>query len=236
MPKIEKGVSANTLKTIAIVAMFIDHFAWSFVATDSILGQALHFIGRFTGPTMCYFIAEGYRHTRSEKKYLLRLVIFAIISVIPFNFYNTGEISFTSMGMIYTLALGLTAIIAYEKISHPLLRNLAIGGLALLSLFGDWQIFGVVMCLIFHIYHDDFKEQLISIGINLAILYLLTFSMRGITPQTILGNICHLGMLVPVFALRFYNGQRGGNKWSGWFFYLFYPAHLLLLGWLKFYN
>ncbi len=78
--------SALNLKYIAIIAMFIDHFAWLFVNTNSVLGQLMHSIGRLTAPIMCFFIAEGYYKTSNIKKYLFRLGIFAVISILPFSF------------------------------------------------------------------------------------------------------------------------------------------------------
>ena len=56
--------------------MLIDHIAWAFVPTASLLGQVMHVIGRLTGPTMAYMLAEGYHYTRNVKKYAMRLGIF----------------------------------------------------------------------------------------------------------------------------------------------------------------
>ena len=86
------GMSSFALKTIAIIAMLIDHIAWAFVPTGTILGQIMHIIGRITAPIMCYFIAEGYYHTHNMKKYALRLAIFALISHIAYNYFMTGKI------------------------------------------------------------------------------------------------------------------------------------------------
>ena len=72
-------LNRNQLKYIVIAAMFIDHIAWAFVPTASLLGQVMHFFGRLTGPTMAYFIAEGYRYTRNVKKYAVRLGIFTLL-------------------------------------------------------------------------------------------------------------------------------------------------------------
>ena len=59
----QKGLTAFQLKLIAITAMLIDHLAWYYVDLDTGLGQLLHMVGRLTAPIMCFFIAEGYRHT-----------------------------------------------------------------------------------------------------------------------------------------------------------------------------
>lgn len=82
------SLNRNQMKYLVIVAMLIDHIAWSFVPMHTVLGQIMHFIGRLTGPTMAYFLAEGYLHTRNVKKYVTRLGIFALLSWIPFIFLN----------------------------------------------------------------------------------------------------------------------------------------------------
>ena len=87
-----KGFDATTLKLLAIVAMVIDHTAWAFVPTNSIWGQVMHAIGRLTFPIMAFFIAEGFFYTRNFKKYLFRMLGFAILSHFAFQYFNFGRI------------------------------------------------------------------------------------------------------------------------------------------------
>ena len=75
-----RRLNRNELKYLAMAAMLIDHIAWAFVPLNSMPGQLMHFVGRLTGPTMAFFLAEGYIHTRDRKKYGLRLGLFALIS------------------------------------------------------------------------------------------------------------------------------------------------------------
>ena len=107
-------LNRNQLKYLVIVAMLIDHIAWAFVPTVSVLGFVMHFIGRLTGPTMAFFLVEGFEHTRDRKKYLMRLGIFALISWIPFSLFELGRITY-SFGVIYTLFLGLIALMVEER-------------------------------------------------------------------------------------------------------------------------
>lgn len=83
----KKGLSAYQLKVIAIVAMTIDHIAWMWVPTVSLLGQCMHTVGRITAPVMCYLLVEGYIHTHDIKRYTMRLGIFAVISALSFLFF-----------------------------------------------------------------------------------------------------------------------------------------------------
>ena len=101
-------LNRNQLKYLVIAAMLIDHIAWAFVPTASLLGQVMHVIGRLTGPTMAYMLAEGYHYTRNVKKYAMRLGIFAVISWLPFSYFESGGIR-PAFGVIYTLFLSLLA-------------------------------------------------------------------------------------------------------------------------------
>ncbi|MBQ0002913.1 MAG: hypothetical protein KBT21_05190 [Treponema sp.] len=81
------------IKYIVIILMVLDHYAQYYLNSNSNLYFFCRTISRLTGPTMAFFIAEGYYHTRNVKKYLLRLGIFAVISTIPFALYETHMIS-----------------------------------------------------------------------------------------------------------------------------------------------
>ena len=144
-------LNRNQLKYLVIAAMLIDHIAWAFVPTASLLGQVMHVIGRLTGPTMAYMLAEGYHYTRNVKKYAMRLGIFAVISWLPFSYFESGGIR-PAFGVIYTLFLSLLAIWFWDKAKCSLsVKWLDIFGLCLLSVFGDWAIFDVLYALTFFI-------------------------------------------------------------------------------------
>ena len=83
-------MNRNRLKYLAVLAMLLDHIAWAFVPTASVLGQLMHTVGRLTAPIMLYFLAEGYVHTRSLPRYAGRLALFTLISWSPAAF-STGE-------------------------------------------------------------------------------------------------------------------------------------------------
>ena len=108
------SLNRNELKYLVIIAMLIDHIAWAFVPTASLLGQIMHIIGRLTGPTMAYMLADGYYYTRSVEKYACRLGIFALLSWIPFSYFELGYIGL-QFGVIYTLLLSLLAIWLWDK-------------------------------------------------------------------------------------------------------------------------
>lgn len=236
------GLSATALKTLAILAMTVDHIAWAFVPTGSVLGQGMHFVGRITAPIMCFFIAQGYAHTRSFGKYLLRLGAFALAAQIPYSLFGTMEPWRLPLNMLYTLSLGLLSIRVWEEYQGSR-RGLGVMALLLLGSLGDWGAYGVAMCLIFHIYRDNPSGRNRAFSLLVAALMLemvLLPVLLGLQPpgEALGGGWMHLGMLPSLWLISRYNGGRGRPLPGGrWFFYAYYPIHLLALYllqlWLK---
>lgn len=220
-------LNRNQLKYLVIAAMLIDHIAWAFVPTASLLGQVMHIIGRLTGSTMAYMLAEGYCYTRSVKKYAMRLGIFAVISWLPFSYFEKGCIR-PAFGVIYTLFLSLLAIWFWDKGKCSVLwKQLGTLGLCLLSIFGDWAMFDVLYALTFFRYRDNPKEKWISFS---AITVICCVGMLGNEP--IWSGMFQLGIFLVIPLIQYcYNGKSGSKKpFHKWFFYVFYPLHLLVLG------
>ena len=231
-------MSAAVLKYIAVVCMVIDHAAWAFVPTATILGQLLHTVGRLTAPIMCFFVAEGYYHTRNRKRYFTRMAVFAVISAVPYAFFCadgnwTAAFSrFYDLGMIYTLTLGLAAVIIWKSDTEEPIRLLAVAVLVFLSVFGDWQFAGVLWVLAFAVFRDEPKKRdtafcaiSVFMALWISVQYYPTMGL-GCLRET----ACQFGTLLALPLLHLYNGERGNQP--KWFFYIFYPAHLLVLGYL----
>ncbi|WP_326974497.1 TraX family protein [Caproicibacter sp. BJN0012] len=237
-----RGLTANAVKWIAIAAMLIDHIAWGFVPTYSALGQLMHIVGRITAPTMCFFLAEGYAHTHSFRKYAFRLGAFALISQVPFTLFETGKLQFIvggnsseTLNVIYTLFLSLLAIRACDRINSRKLRFLAVFGLCLLSLPGDWMFFDILFALSFWQNRGELSRQIQSFSI-LAVSMVLAETFLSVSEgYPIYSQLFQFGVLLCLPVLILYNGRRGGGRTSKWTFYIFYPAHLLALGLLKIY-
>lgn len=254
MKKAVKPFCSDTIKLFAIIAMLIDHIAWAFVPFNSVAGQIMHFFGRLTAPIMCYFIAEGYFYTRNIKKYILRLGLFAIISQIPFlmieslkgppilitenGIWINPELLSLNLNTMFTLMLGLIALALWktEIIEKPL-RVMIVITICMLSLIGDWSVFAVLWILFFGIFHGDFKKQMISYFIIAIASVVIIFSRRF---KQVLSDpfimFWQAGLLIPPLLLYLYNGKRKNNyPFFKWFFYLFYPIHLLVIGIIKLY-
>lgn len=247
-----KGLSANILKYIAIIAMTIDHIGWAFVPFDTVLGQTMHFIGRFTAPIMCYLIAEGYYYTKNVNKYLFRLGIFAVISHFPFviaEFLTERPVDIINGKLILsrqlltpytsvflTLFLGLLALKIWKTEKNTLFKLFAVFLICLFSCMGDWMFIGVLWILGFGINRGNVKKQLIfyySVAF-IEILFIVLPKLLNGAPIT--NVIWQAGLLFSPIFILFYNGKRGNsNKFNKWFFYIYYPLHLLIIGIIKLY-
>lgn len=239
----QKGcLDRNQIKYLVIFAMLIDHIAWAFVdAWSPLLGGAMHLIGRLTGPTMAYFVGEGYHYTRNVGAYQKRLAVFALISWFPFVwfeygylplYWEEGRLQFIPMqSVLFTLFLGLTAIRLWEseRVSKPL-KITGIVLLCLLSLIGDWVFMDVLGCLFVHVYRDRPRAKWTA------------FTLTFLLPEVFLTALAGFGktwfqfgvILVPLMLYFLYNGQAGSKAGiHKWFFYLFYPLHLFVLGILR---
>lgn len=244
-----KGFNTNTLKYIAIIAMVIDHLAVSFVSDETALSIVMHFIGKITGPIMFYFVVEGYHHTKNIKKYITRLAIFAFISYFPFIYFRYGgvwaDMVFLRFNVICTILLGVLAIRVRRELKNPITKLLLIISLIILCIPADWGTLGIIIIIVFDYFYGNFKNQafgycmvvLFDVGIFNVLMrpfYSLIYNF-DFNISDYIYMIENFGMFIPIILLYFYNGQKGSNnKFSKWFFYIFYPLHLLILGFIQF--
>jgi hypothetical protein len=259
----QSGLTANQLKMIAIVAMTIDHIGWAFVETTTPLGIGMHLIGRFTMPIMCFFIAEGYHYTRNIKKYAMRLLFFALLPYLPFIFYRTGALpnaeSFLMLNVIFVLLLGLIALHLHNTIKQPALRWLLTIPILYLASFCDWQYFGVLFILAFGLNRRNFRKQAFWFSAVVLLYYIELYWPYGmLLYRTINGRytisqakellstfphlyylshaVMRMGLLLSLILLSKYNGKKGRDLPGGkWFFYIYYPLHLLIIGFFLFF-
>ena len=226
-----KVLNRNQIKYIVMIAMVIDHIAWAFVPTKTPLGVGMHFIGRLTGPTMAYFLGEGFLHTRNRAKYALRLGIFAIISWIPFSIFEEQSWPTVKFPVIYTLFLGFIALWAWnsEKISYVIKLEI-FAGMLILATWGDWSYMDILLPFFVVKYKDDEQMKWRAFTIMCAAWILI-----GFVEDFHRGLYCLGILMVPVLLRFFYNGEKGSDHpFHKWIFYFFYPLHLLILALLEY--
>lgn len=228
------SLNANQLKLLAITAMLLDHAVALFMPAG-VLRIVLRSIGRLAAPIMCYMIAEGYHHTSNCTKYLSRLLLFALISHLPYNLcmgYSLSPLKATSV--IWALAMGLLAlmIIKNQKI-HWIFRIAGMGACCLLAYTANWNYIAVLWVVFFGIFYGQPKKQMLSFAVIGTVLHLgqqFAPVLLDSIPLASFKNWHQLGIFLVIPLLLLYNGTLGKkSKFLSCFFYWFYPLHLLAL-------
>lgn len=238
----QKGISGSTLKIIAVISMLIDHIGaiilmraliWYGIfdaigtPTEAAFIEAhaglfytyvvFRQLGRIAFPIFCFLLVQGFLHTHNLKKYLSRLFLFALVSEVPFDLGILGvPFDWRFQNVYFTLFLGVLAIagirMAEEKKEWHMSGRVLLGLLAALLCAGaalllktDYDVPGVLAIVALYLLR---KRKTLSVGVGCAVLR-------------------EIPAFISMLPVYFYNGKRGINM--KWFFYLFYPAHILLL-------
>lgn len=213
--------------------MTVDHAALLFVPQDSLLYWFMRMFGRLTAPIMAFFIAEGFQHTSSRKKYFLRLAVFALISQ-PFYYSMVyGKILdkefFLHWNVMFSLAAALLCLIVLESKLPEMPRLILLSVCISLGHFGDWSLMIPVWAVIFYVFRKNFRMKAILFAI--ASITLQTMIFAKYYDSFALFSFQY-GTLLSLIPLRMYNGQSGTakhKKLNRWVFYIYYPLHMAAL-------
>jgi len=220
-------LNANTLKVIAMALMLLDHFAVVFLPGDTMLHMLSRLLGRIVAPVICFFIAEGYHYTSDRKKYILRLLVLALISHIPFNITFGHTLSpREATSVIWALVMGLIALSALksEKL-HLIVKVLILALCCALAWTANWNFVAVLWIVAFGLFHGNFRRQILAFcAVGIVFHLALVYHRFGFS------HWFQLGIFLSIPFLALYNGKLGKkSKVMAYSFYVFYPAHLLFL-------
>ncbi|MBQ9061280.1 MAG: hypothetical protein IJ121_00425 [Eubacterium sp.] len=231
-------LTGRALKWIACICMLADHFAKCFSLNGVSYFLLSDLIGRITFPVFCMLLAEGFFHTRRRSRYILRVLLLALLSEIPFDlaiFHNICD--WSAQNTCFTLVLGLLMFSVLEWIRSNPDRDYRLGSLLQIAAI---LLFATASCLL----HTDYQANGIA---ALAVFY---YGFTGLSQETenrplspkrgitaAAACLClniyqfyNAGAFLSVLPLSLYNGQRGKiSRFGKYAFYLFYPLHLLVL-------
>lgn len=238
----KRGVNRDAIKMIAMGTMLLNHIAQVFLEPGTLLYELLTDIGYFTAITMCYFLVEGWNHTRSRRRYAVRLFVFALLSQIPYSLaLSEGEsLKFSNLNMMFTLFLCYLMICALRQIPNPVFSKCTALFLALCTVVCDWALFAAVFTWLF-VWADGIEERKRNAFVWAAAIFGLSVLLSGVGRFTPAGLLFYAlgstaGVVLSAYCILYwYNGRRAskGRTFLKWFFYLFYPVHLLVLGLLR---
>ena len=212
------------LKIIGVITMLFDHVG------DAIIGKFsfCNLIGRIAFPIFAFQAVQGYIYTKDFKKHMLKLFIFACISQIPFMlFLSTFTEEILTLNIFFTLFLGLLALFVYDRCKNKVLGFLFVILTSIIAYFihVDYGTFGILLMFCFYF----FKDKKGSMAITTIVLCFLRF-VPDIIATPVLWFIyiqCAIFTALSLIFILFYNKNEGPK--AKYFFYIFYPLHLLIL-------
>ena len=236
-----RKLDGNTLKIIACVTMLIDHIGAAILLplnqegvlpakmsyeTFEFIYDAIRAIGRTSFPLFVFLIAEGFRHTSSRLRYALSLLVFAIISELPYDYAFYGKIHYANNNAIITLFLALITLWGSNEISKFFRKKKTSPFIPLTFILilvfctsqiayflkCDYKYFGIFLAMIFY-----FLKPMFPINIFAAYLLIASYGTEYLA--------------LPAFILILFYNQKQGKKLGRYkyLFYAFYPVHLILL-------
>ena len=219
-------LSGNALKIIATISMLIDHIGYIFFP------EALIFriIGRLAFPIFAFMIAEGCRYTKNKLRYFLTVFILAFVCQCAY-FYSEGNMY---LGVLITFSLSIVLIFSLQHCLQALKKGLYIKALffplliIIIYIFTlyfeiDYGFAGIMLPLFASVISpsDEYSRTLNAILFTVGI-FILSLSLGGIQYYSLYASV----------LLLMYSGARGKYKMK-YFFYIFYPLHLIVLEVIK---
>ena len=238
----KRGLSQETLKTIACIIMLLDHIGAIFVlecfyraageekGTILELYNMLRTIGRLAFPIYCFLLVEGISHTRNPKRYGLRLLTGALLSEIPYDLVFYGSINMQEQSVMVTLLLGFLMLTAISSVSQLILKLALVIPFALAAgkLGADYGAKGILVIAAFAFTRELPRKHLWQFFLLWFIFlpnHLMALNWLSGFKMTI-----QEWAVFSVVLISLYSGQKQtDNRTLQWGFYLFYPVHLLIL-------
>lgn len=233
-----------SLHLIAMFTMLCDHL-WGTIIPGN---DWLTCIGRISFPIFAFMIVEGYFHTKNLKKYVLRLLFFAVISEIPFNLAVGSRLFYPIHQNVlwsFLISIGLIHLNEKAKQSNKILKRLIVGIISIILgyLIGiismvDYFHGGLLTVLVFYFFRE--KKWWCYLGQFICLWYINTEILGGFGYEIQMGANTYFFLrqslaLLALIPIWLYKGEQGyHSKTLQLIYYAFYPVHLLVLGLFKF--
>lgn len=185
-------------------------------------GSVMQLIGGLSVPVFAYLLVEGFRNTSDFRKYLLSMFIFAIISEIPYDLANSQKIvDWGSQNGLVTMCICLLMLYFLDLFKEK--KGVAI------------NIFRAVIVLCAVVWVTVFVAAYGLCMVLLTAVFYLFYSRNVL--KTVLGmavSLLYVTGPLSFYGIWFYNEERK-NRLPKYVYYIFYPAHLLVLGIISYY-
>ncbi len=235
-------ISSAGLHVLAMIFMLLDHL-WATVVPGN---EWMTCVGRLAFPIFAFLLVEGFFHTRSRKKYALRLLTWALISEIPFNLMCAGRMFYPiHQNVLWTFLISFGLMAWNERLKDAptwrkflrwfftFLAGMVVGTLTMVDYYG----YGVATVLVFYLFrHKPWQDWP---GQALCLYWINVKMMGGLVYEfELLGRLWVIHQqgfaLLALIPIWLYRGRKGhSSKAFQYFCYAFYPVHMLILALLR---
>ncbi len=231
--------SGAFLKHFALVTMVVDHIGVVLLPDVPWLRS----IGRLSFIIFCFLLAEGAVHTRNRLKYSVRLLLLALLSIIPFSYAKYGVwLNFEDLNVFFVLSSSVMMLALFDLCKNKPFEYLY--KLLIVILFGvvgylvgfEYNFYGYALVACFYQFRGNQTAVFCAAtAATLVALPLFKIVVESCAPinAMIYSVVEGFGLISLIFILS-YNGERG-KQLPKWFYYLFYPAHLGVLAVIKYF-
>jgi hypothetical protein len=224
-----RGLSGSALKMIAVIVMIIDHVTAHILCRNPLFLQQFNVLWkpmclysiirlftRIAFPLFCFGIVEGFIHTHDRRKYGCNLLVFALLSEIPWNLVHENKLLMPdSQNVFFTLFFGYLCLCILDKYKNDMAKCTFLLMAVMLVSFAVKADYGPKgFCLIVVLYYV--REHI---------------GLQALAAGTLINPASYGFGALAFVPVAFYNGKRGfihGKFWK-YFFYVVYPGHLLLI-------
>ena len=229
-------LNGNTLKLIAALSMLLDHIGYMLFPRVTLL----RILGRLAFPIFAFMVAQGCRYTRNKLRHFLSIFILGVVMQVVMHIAGEGGVSnifltfSLSILLIYILD-GVKKLIFVKKSRFYIIFLAFAGFLVTFAVFYylaqklrvDYGIFGCMMPLMASLFFSEDGYPEFFRRLDVLPMHIFTMSLCLLAHALIKGGV-QLYAVLALPLLLLYSGKRGKMNLK-WFFYIFYPAHMVII-------
>lgn len=230
-------MNRKNFKIILLIFMVLDHIG---ILVDPELAGWFHILSRFVAPGFAYLAVEGFRYTKDLKKYILRMYIAAGIMQLGnmgINLLLKSKDIYVFNNIFLTLALGLTALYCIEYIPSKIFKGLSVGAVIIASIFSEGGFVILPFMIFTYVFREKRVYQVLSyLGIGIILLLMTFVGDTGMSfKDNLMINNDFLFVTIIPFIYLYDHKPYKSTKFGQYFFYAFYPLHLWIIAFVKFF-
>lgn len=210
------GVNTNDAQQLLAVLELSGGMA---AASVAILLEAME---SCAAPIFAILLVDGFQKSKNSRNYLLRILVVALVSEIPYDYAMTGRfLNFSVQNPMFSLVLALILLLFYNYYGAPSVKNTLIKLIVTVTAF--------LWVLLLRIEYGT-----IMLAIVAALWLFRNYPTLRFIPAATAAIVCCVGRPLYMFSpfgfilVYFYNGEEGNLNRE--LRYAIFPIALVLIG------